>query len=139
MPDKNGLLEIGELGRLTGTTDATLRYYEKLGLVQPVARVSGRRRYDTKSAANVAMIRLCQDAGFTLGEIGQFIAHRDREGRAWTSLAESKIRELDTRIADAQRARTLLQHALGCSHPNLFECPRFQSAVAARMAPANDD
>jgi hypothetical protein len=27
----------------------------------------------------------------------------------------------------------LLQHALDCSSPSLFECPNFQSAVAARL------
>lgn len=133
MADGNDLIGIGELARLTGTTDATLRYYERLGLVRPVTRVNGRRRYDGIAAEHVALVRLCQDAGFTLREIRDFIRHRNRAGRTWRHLAERKINELDARIADARRAKTLLQHALDCSHPNLFECPRFRGEVAARL------
>lgn len=133
MPDRDGLLRIGELARRTGTTDATLRYYERLGLVRPAKRIHGRRRYHASSAEHVALVRLCQDAGFTLSEIRDFVRHKNRAGREWSHLAERKIRELDTRIDDAQRAKQLLQHALDCSSPSLFECPNFQSAVAARL------
>ena len=138
MPDRNGLLAIGELARRTGASDATLRYYEKLGLLRPARRLNGRRRYDPSSAEGVALVRLCQDAGFTLREIRDFLRHANRAGRAWSHLAERKMRELDTRIADAQRAKELLRHALDCSSPNLFDCPRFQSAVAARLIAVAD-
>jgi DNA-binding transcriptional MerR regulator len=138
MPDRNALLGIGELARRTGTTDATLRYYERLGLLPAAERINGRRRYDASSAEHVALVRLCQDAGFTLREIRDFLRHKNRAGRAWSHLAERKIRELDTRIADAKRAKQLLRHALGCSSPNLFECPRFQNAVAAHLIPVTD-
>jgi DNA-binding transcriptional MerR regulator len=136
MADQNVLLGIGELARRTGTSDATLRYYETLGLLRPAERIGGRRRYDSTSAQQVALIRLCQDAGFTLREIRDFVRHKSRAGRAWSELAERKIRELDTRIADAERARSLLRHALDCSSPNLFECPHFQDAVASRLPPS---
>jgi DNA-binding transcriptional MerR regulator len=135
MADRNGLLAIGELARRTGASDATLRYYEKLGLLRPAKRLNGRRCYDPSSAEQVALVRLCQDAGFTLREIRDFLRHKNRTGRAWSHLAERKMRELDTRIADAERAKELLRHALDCSSPNIFECPRFQSAVAERFIP----
>jgi DNA-binding transcriptional MerR regulator len=138
MPDRNGLLGIGELADRTGTSDATLRYYERLGLLRPAERIHGRRRYDPSSAEHVALVRLCQDAGFTLREIRDFLRHKNRAGRGWSHLAERKMRELDARIADAQRAKQLLRHALDCSSPNLFECPRFRSAVAARLIPVPD-
>jgi DNA-binding transcriptional MerR regulator len=133
MADGNGLFGIGELARRTGTTDATLRYYEKLGLLRPATRIHGRRRYDPSSAHHVALVRLCQDAGFTLREIRDFVGHRSRAGRGWSHLAERKMVELDTRIADAERARQLLRHALDCTSPSLFECPHFQDAVAAQL------
>jgi DNA-binding transcriptional MerR regulator len=136
MPDRGGLLGIGDLARRTGTSDATLRFYEKVGLLRPTERVGGRRRYDPSSAEQVALVRLCQDAGFTLREIREFLRHRNRAGRAWSELAERKIRELDARIADAERARQLLRHALDCSSPSLFECPHFQRAVAQRVRAA---
>jgi DNA-binding transcriptional MerR regulator len=135
MADRNSLLAIGELARRTGASDATLRYYERLGLLRPTKRLNGRRYYEPSSAEQVALVRLCQDAGFTLREIHDFLRHKNRAGRAWSHLAERKMRELDTRIADALRAKELLRHALDCSSPNIFECPRFQSAVAKRLIP----
>src|SRR5260370_39538861 len=38
------ILTIGELARRTGVTTSALRYYDELGLVRPIRRVSGHRR-----------------------------------------------------------------------------------------------
>ena len=44
-------------------------------------------------------------------------------------LAEAKLRRLDTRIAEAERARTMVQRALACPHRNLATCPNFRAAL----------
>jgi DNA-binding transcriptional MerR regulator len=36
---------IGELAGLTGTTTSAIRYYEGLGLIEPIGRESGRRLF----------------------------------------------------------------------------------------------
>jgi DNA-binding transcriptional MerR regulator len=131
MPE-NGLVPIGELARRTGVASSALRYYERLGLLSPAGRAGQRRHYQESSAERVALIRLYQDAGFTLAEIGRLLAAGSRD-RGWTQLAELKIAELDTRIADAQRARKLVKHALDCPHRDLFTCPRFRSALEAHL------
>jgi DNA-binding transcriptional MerR regulator len=131
MPE-NGLVPIGELARRTGVATSALRYYEQLGLLSPAGRAGQRRHYQESSAERVALIRLYQDAGFTLAEIGRLLAAGSRD-HGWTQLAELKIAELDTRIADAQRARKLVNHALECPHRDLFTCPRFRSALEAHL------
>jgi DNA-binding transcriptional MerR regulator len=132
MPD-DGLVPIGELARRTGVATSALRYYERIGLLSPAGRAGRRRRYEESSAERVALIRLYQDAGFTLAEIGQLLAATGRGRRDWGRLAERKIAELDTRIADAQRARKLVEHALECPHRDLLACPNFRSALDARL------
>jgi DNA-binding transcriptional MerR regulator len=132
MPD-NGLVPIGELARRTGVATSALRYYERMGLLSPAERAGQRRHYPPSSAERVALIRLCQDAGFTLAEVGRLLAGWSRGRRAWGRLAEHKIAELDVRIADAQRAKTLITHALACPHRDLLACPRFRSAIEARL------
>ena len=127
---KNDLVPIGELARRTGVATSALRYYERVGLLSPAGRVGGRRHYRSSSAERVALIRLCQDAGFTLAEIGRLL---DGWSRAWGRLAERKIAELDARIADARRAKTLVLHGLECSHRELFACPNFRSALEAQL------
>jgi DNA-binding transcriptional MerR regulator len=127
---ENGLVPIGELARRTGVAASALRYYERVGLLPPAERVGGRRHFPPSSAERVALIRLCQDAGFTLSEIGRLL---DGWSRAWGRLAERKIAELDARIADAQRAKELITHALECPHRDLFACPNFHSALEAHL------
>jgi DNA-binding transcriptional MerR regulator len=129
MPE-NGLVPIGELARRTGVATSALRYYERIGLLSPAERVGQRRHYPPSSAERVALIRLCQDAGFTLAEIGRLL---EGWSRAWGRLAERKIAELDARIADAQRAKELITHALECPHRDLFACPNFRSALEAHL------
>jgi DNA-binding transcriptional MerR regulator len=132
MPD-DGLMPIGELARRTGVATSALRYYERIGLLAPAERVSQRRRYPPSAAERVALVRLYQDAGFTLEEIGRMLAARSQGRRGWGPLAERKIAELDARIADAQQARTLIKHALECPHDDLLACPSFRSALEAQL------
>ena len=132
MPD-DGLVPIGELARRTGVATSALRYYERIGLLAPAERVGQRRHYPPSVAERVALVRLYQDAGFTLGEIGRMLAARSQGRRGWGDLAERKIAELDARIADAQQARTLIKHALECPHDDLLACPSFRSAIDAQL------
>jgi DNA-binding transcriptional MerR regulator len=130
---QDGLVPIGALARRTGVATSALRYYERIGLLSPAERAGGRRRYTASSAERVALIRLYQDAGFTLAEIGRMLAARSQGRRGWGHLAERKIAELDARIADAQQAKKLIQHALECPHRDLLTCPRFRSALQAQL------
>jgi DNA-binding transcriptional MerR regulator len=132
MPE-DGLVPIGELARCTGVAPSALRYYERIGLLSPVGRAGQRRHYEASSAERVALIRLYQDAGFTLAEIGRLLAAGTPGRRAWGRLAERKIAELDARIAGAQRAKALIQHALECPHRDLLTCPNFRSALEAHL------
>jgi DNA-binding transcriptional MerR regulator len=130
---QNGLVPIGELARRTRVATSALRYYERIGLLSPAARAGGRRHYPPSSAERVALIRLFQDAGFTLAEIGRLLAAWSPGRRALGRLAERKIAELDARIADAQRAKKLIKHALECPHRDLLDCPNFRSALEAQL------
>src|SRR5215470_62893 len=134
MPNPFGQIPIGELARRTGLASSALRYYERVGLLSPSARAAGRRHYGGSSAERVALIQLCQDAGFTLREIRALLGAVSRRGRSWVRLAEAKLHELDSRISHAKRARALVQHALACPHRNLATCPNFRAAWKAYLA-----
>jgi DNA-binding transcriptional MerR regulator len=139
MSDSRGLLAIGELARRTGLASSALRYYERVGLLSPSGRAGGRRHYGASSAERVALIQLCQDAGFTLREIRALVALGSRKSRSWTRLVEAKLRELETRIAQTERAKVLVQHALACPHRNLLTCSNFRAALKARLVSAGHD
>jgi DNA-binding transcriptional MerR regulator len=131
VPDDDATLAIGELARRAGTAPSALRYYERIGLLPPAERAGGKRHYPPASAERLALIRLYQDAGFTLKEISRLVVAGRRP--SWIPLAERKIAELDARIAEAQRAKDLLEHALDCPHDDLLTCPNFRAALQARL------
>jgi hypothetical protein len=45
---------------------------------------------------------------------------------------EAKLLKLESSIAQAKRAKALIEHALACKHPELSSCPNFRAALKAR-------
>src|SRR5262249_62157663 len=99
MSKQSPLLGIGELGRRTGLATSALRYYERVGLLVPDGRAHGRRYYGPASAERIALIRLCQDAGFTLAEIRTVLAAGSRRNPSRTRFIEANVLDLVGTIA----------------------------------------
>ena len=130
-----GNLTIGDVARRSGLRTSALRYYESAGLLQPVRRANGRRVYDSAVFESLALIRLAQDAGFTVTEVRRLLSGFDRATPAsarWRSLAERKLVEVNARIEDAERMRDLLERLLRCRCDTLGECVRGRVASMPR-------
>jgi DNA-binding transcriptional MerR regulator len=113
VPDADSL-RIGVLASLTGVSVEALRYYEKRGLVRPVARRgSGYREYAADSVRVVLFIKRAQALGFSLSEVEELVRLRER---AWTGdaprvlrdAAVSKIDDIDRRIRQLSALRDAL-------------------------------
>ena len=64
---KRAAFKIGELGKQTGLTVGTLRYYSDLGLLQPIERGdNGYRYYSQDAVQQVDFIKKAQALGFSL-------------------------------------------------------------------------
>ena len=131
LKNRNSSLDIGTFARRVGLASSALRYYERIGLMEPADRRNGRRRYPAAALERVALIRLCQESGFKLAEIRELLA-RNRQD-TWVRLAERKVHELEERITEAERAKYMLLHALQCPSSNLLDCPNFRRELAARV------
>ena len=73
----------------------------------------------------LALVRMAQEAGFTIAEIRLLVEGFDQETPAserWRALAKTKLVEVDTVIARAQRMRGLLEQALQCGCLRLEDC-----------------
>jgi MerR family copper efflux transcriptional regulator len=97
---------IGELGRRTGVNPKTIRYYEEAGLLPPPSRTeSGYRIYSEADVAQVEFIRAAKDFGFTLGEIREILAVRERNETPCPyvlGLVREKLADLHARIQRLQ-------------------------------------
>jgi DNA-binding transcriptional MerR regulator len=125
------LLSIGELSERTGVPTSALRYYDELGLVRPAARVAGRRRYAASSAVrDVGVILLFREIGFSLAEIGRFIAGERQPQR---DMIDHKLAELAEQQHRIEVARTALEHGRQCPASEPMKCSRFWSIIEGRL------
>jgi DNA-binding transcriptional MerR regulator len=71
------LISIGTLARLSGVTAHTLRYYEKLGVLQAAGRApNGHRRYHAGDLAWLAFVLRLKATGMPLTQIRHYAALR---------------------------------------------------------------
>jgi MerR family redox-sensitive transcriptional activator SoxR len=127
------LLSIGEVSAAARLRPSALRYYEEVGLIQPSARIGGRRHYRPTILRRLAIIALCQTAGFTVSEIAQFLGSGSRARAKWRKLAERKLEELNANIERANTARRLVEQALACGCADPADCGLVREAVAHRL------
>jgi DNA-binding transcriptional MerR regulator len=110
-------LRIGNLAERTGTTVATIRYYEQVGLLRAAARSSGQRIYDNEDERRLAFIRRCREFDLSIPEIRELLSLMHRRGSCTEArkLAERHLVELRRKL-DSLRA-------LECSIASLItEC-----------------
>jgi MerR family copper efflux transcriptional regulator len=112
---------IAEVAARSGFTPATLRYYEEIGLVQPVARTdAGYRLYDDASLQRLRFIARAKQLGCSLDEIAELstawdggrCAHVQERLRATVTAkvahSQRQIAELTALTAELQRAAVAL-------------------------------
>lgn len=102
-------MRIGELAQQSGVEASSIRYYERIGLMPPPMRTaSGYRGYGDDAAARLGFIQAAQSIGFSLGEIRETLAFRDR-GEApcghVAALIERNAEQLRQRIVRLQEMR----------------------------------
>jgi DNA-binding transcriptional MerR regulator len=109
------MLTPAQLAGLTGVSPDTLRHYERKGLLRPQRTSSGYRRYPPESVDRVHIIRRALIVGFSLKELAQFFAERERGGvpcHSVRSFVEKHLAELELRLLELRRLKKDLQAML---------------------------
>jgi DNA-binding transcriptional MerR regulator len=100
---------IRELSRATGVPASTIRYYERLGLLQAPQRSEARYRlYETADVERLRFIQKAKRLGLSLTEIGQLIALRaggTPPCQQLKTMVASHLQQLDRQIAELQALR----------------------------------
>ena len=112
---------IGEIAERAGVSVETLRYYEKLRLLNAPARTPGGYRvYSDAVVHQVKFIKQAQSLGLTLDDIQQLAAGRLRASHAPScqkvrDLLTRRIEDIDARIKELREfRRTLHEHLATC-------------------------
>lgn len=99
-------LTISEAAKQTRLTTHTLRYYERIGLLEPVGRVQGdRRRYTAADLARVEFFNRLRTTGMPIRKMQEFAAlarQGDATLTARREALEDHEREVKAHIAELQ-------------------------------------
>ena len=119
------LLTIGKLATAGGVGVETIRFYQRRGLLETPTRDDGIRRYGQDDIRRLRFIRQAQAAGFTLEEIKELLDLDASDDRARVrELANLRVKALDTKISDLERARNSLRKlARECGGGSAGPCP----------------
>ncbi|MBX6368589.1 MAG: helix-turn-helix domain-containing protein [Rhodospirillales bacterium] len=129
-------LNIGELGRRTGTNVETIRYYERIGLLEPPARTAaGYRSYRADDVQRLSFVRRARALGFSLDEIRELLGLADDKSHACEDvdrIARRHLADVEAKIAQLQALRRELQRIIGqCRGGTIADC-RILGALSAR-------
>ena len=106
-------MKTGELARRAGVPIDTVRYYERNGLLPPPARrASGYREYDENDISRLRFVLRAKSLGFQLAEIRELLELSDEHAgdmRNLRATAESKLAEIESRLAQLTRVRDALR------------------------------
>jgi DNA-binding transcriptional MerR regulator len=116
--DRDEILRIGDVARLTGTTPRTIRYYEEIGLLPAVkGRASGTHRtYMEEDVERLQeVLRLKDLLGLSLEELRELMAVEEARAalkREWRSGVEDPVRQrqiLEESLSYIDRQLTLVR------------------------------
>jgi Hg(II)-responsive transcriptional regulator len=122
-------MSIGDVATAAGVRTATVRYYERRGLIAKAPRSgAGYRQYGPDTARRLHFIKRAQGIGFTLEEIQELLDLRVG-GPAACSVVEAqarkKIAQVERKLRELVRMRDVLEGlATKChSHLPTDDCP----------------
>ena len=104
-------MNVKQAAKSAGTSVRTMRYYEEIGLIQPIRGENGYREYAEAQIERVRLIRAYRELQFSLEEIKILLdaqrMERDEILRAQIEQLEKKRQIIDNRIALAQSLRMI--------------------------------
>ena len=112
-------MQIGDLAERAGVSTRTIRYYEELGIIEPVERTNGGfRRYCEDQLRRLQIIQGLKSLGFELEQIRELFSLRDGAetggdlARQMIEILVTQQQEIDGKIAQYQQMRERNQRGI---------------------------
>lgn len=132
-----GSVTIGTLSERTGCKIETIRYYERIGVMNRSPRsAGGYRLYGTEDLKRLNFVRRARELGFGLPEIRALLDFADRKNpscREVSNLAAGHLADVRSKIRDLRRmGRVLEQLIADCAGGTLPHCPLLEALFRER-------
>ena len=118
-------LTIGHFARAAGVNIETVRYYQRIGLInEPEKPASGYRIYPVEDIDRIRFIKRAQKLGFSLTEITELLDLGDGHCDDVRKRAENKRKLIERQISDLKALRDTLDSLItACVSEDRVHCP----------------
>ena len=122
----------GVLAQRAGIGPETIRYYERIGLLEePRRNASGYRVYEPSDLTRLNFIRRTQELGFSLEDVRELLSLRLKEVARCSHVerrATRRLVDVRNRIQDLERMEQGLRELIASCRENPFKaiCPIFE-------------
>ena len=120
-------MNIGIAAERAGLPPKTIRYYEDIGLIRPERLDNGYRDYSGEDVHRLRFLQRSRSLGFSVDECRQLLSLYGDEGRESAEvkqIAQTKLNEIERKIAELRSLRDVLAHLVAHCHGDARpECP----------------
>ena len=120
-------MNIGEVAKKARLPAKTIRYYEEIGLIQPLRDVNGYRAFRDSDLHRLAFLARARALGFSIEDCRTLMALYADPTRASADVkrvAQQHLAQIDEKIAQLQCMRdTLGELVHSCAGDNRPDCP----------------
>lgn len=126
----------GELAKRSGVNSATVRYYEKIGLLpEPPRSNVGYRLFSSESVKRIHFIKQAQELGFSLKEIKELLDLRVTPEATTSDVrmrANEKITDIGGKIKRLRAMKKSLEALVEscCNEAAASECPILENLAS---------
>ena len=128
---KNSLIPqvlIGKAAQVSGMSTASIRFYEKNGLLSPAARSgNGYRNYSAQDIDRLRQIRTCRSLGMSLYEIRQLLnvpAEAPKGCKITAQILQQHLQHIENRVSELHEMKSRLNELMAlCKHDPNAACP----------------
>lgn len=118
---------ISQVAKAANLPTTTVRYYERVGLVEPEERSAGNYRlYSEEALRKLKFIRSAQAIGFTLDDVKSLLStprNTAASCREVQSLIEERLTEVTERLKDLRHVQRVLRLSLEkCKETERSDC-----------------
>lgn len=110
MPQSN--FSIGELSALTQCNVPTIRYYERIGLLEPAERAAnGHRTYRDAALRRLVFVKRCRDFGFPIEQVRhlvQMFENGDRNCIEARDLVQANLDQVRLKLEEMRQLESSL-------------------------------
>ncbi len=140
MKTASSLVAIGPVSKRTGCNIETIRYYERVGLLQaPVRSPGGYRLYGNRHLKRLTFVRRARSLGFSIDEVRTLLKLADERRRPCAEVrvvAAAHLEDVRAKIADLRAMERVLSETVArCADGKQSDCPLIEALYREDSGP----